>query len=125
MGFLGLQQGLQGRVWASSPLSSSFSYPQQPVIVEVANSPFRSWLAGWGREAGLRGGGLDDEVLNGVLALRAASVDSAGVGGGQGPARAYPAQQATSTSASHLPSPSSHLEGRGYKGNLRREQGML
>lgn len=29
-----------------SPLSSSLSYPQQPVMGDTASSPFRSWLAG-------------------------------------------------------------------------------
>lgn len=38
-----------------SPLSSSLSYPQQPVMGGTASSLSRSWPAGWDREAGLQG----------------------------------------------------------------------
>lgn len=62
----GLMQGMGVGSWGfsrayeavsgpPSPLSSSFTYPQQPEMGGMASSPFRSWLAGWGREAGLRG----------------------------------------------------------------------
>ena len=94
------------------PLSSSFSYPQQPVMGGTASSPFRSWLAGWGREAGLRGtwrtrwwgpqwGACSEGCLLWTLL---------GWGGGQGQTGHTPPSRPPPTPAPHsLMSPSSHL----------------